>query len=102
LRVLRKDTTVLRKVCGESASVNDKVCNEWKAELKAKSDGYEPQKVFNADETALFFKCLPDKTMAFIGEKCHGGKHSKERVTVLLAANMTGTEKLKPHLIGKY
>jgi hypothetical protein len=27
---------------------------------------------------------------------CHGGKQSKEYVTVLLCANVLGTEKLKP------
>jgi len=62
---------------------------------------YEPHNVFNADETALFYKCLPDRTMTFKNEKCHGGKHSKERVTILLATNMSGTEKLKPLIIGK-
>lgn len=62
---------------------------------------YEPRNIFNADETALYFKCLPDKTYEFKDEKCHGGKHSKERVTVLLATNMTGTDMIKPLVIGK-
>ncbi|XP_057324247.1 tigger transposable element-derived protein 4-like [Microplitis mediator] len=62
---------------------------------------YEPKDIFNADETGLFFKCLPDKTLIFKNEKCYGGKHSKERLTILLATNMTGSEKLKPLVIGK-
>lgn len=62
---------------------------------------YEEKDIFNADETGLFFKCLPDKTLTFKNEACHGGKLSKERVTCLLATNMTGTEKLKVLLIGK-
>lgn len=62
---------------------------------------YELKDIFNADETGLFFKCLPDKTLIFKNEKCHGGKLSKERLTILLATNMTGTEKLKPLVIGK-
>lgn len=49
----------------------------------------------------LFYKCLPNNTLAFKNESCHGGKNSKERITVLLAANATGTEKLKPLVIGK-
>jgi len=36
------------------------------------------------------------------GEKCTGGKHAKNRVTVLLCANATGNEKLQPLVIGKY
>lgn len=56
---------------------------------------------FNADETGLFFKCLPDRTLTFKNEKCHGGKLSKERITLLFAVNMDGSEKLRPLLIGK-
>ena len=44
---------------------------------------------------------MPDKTLAFENEKCYGGKHSKERVTCMIAGNMAGTEKLKILLIGK-
>lgn len=43
----------------------------------------------------------PDKTLKFKGEKCVGGKLSKERITVLVAANMSGTEKRKLLVIGK-
>ena len=52
--------------------------------------------VCNAVETALFYKCLPNKSMVFKTEQCHGGG----RVTIMLAINMTGTEKLKPFVIG--
>jgi len=57
--------------------------------------------VFNADETALFYQCLPNKTATFKGEECRGGKQSKVRVTLLLAANQSGTEKLPPLMIGR-
>lgn len=62
---------------------------------------YCERDVFNADESGLFFKCLPDKTLTFKNQKCHGGKNSKQRVTLMLAANMVGSEKLKILLIGK-
>lgn len=35
-------------------------------------------------------------------ETCHGGKFSKERLTILLAANASGTERFKPLVIGKF
>uniref|UniRef100_A0A3B3Q6Q4 HTH CENPB-type domain-containing protein n=1 Tax=Paramormyrops kingsleyae TaxID=1676925 RepID=A0A3B3Q6Q4_9TELE len=41
------------------------------------------------------------KTMAFRGEACHGGKKSKDRLTVLVAANMDGSQKLPLYVIGK-
>lgn len=90
-----------RKLCGESAAVEDEVCDEWRADLKDILKNYAPRDIFNADETALFFKCLPDKTMTYKNEKCHGGKLSKERVTLLFATNMDGSEKLRPVMIGK-
>ena len=40
----------------------------------------------------FFFCSLPDKTHAFKGEKCTGGKQAKDRLTVLVAANMDGSE----------
>ncbi|GFU72968.1 tigger transposable element-derived protein 6 [Trichonephila clavipes] len=53
------------------------------------------------DETGLFFKCLPEKNIYIQKEICHGGKHSKERLTILLAVNMDGSEKITPLVIGK-
>lgn len=91
-----------KKVCGESAAVDEEQCDTWiRNTLPALLASYDDNDIFNADETGLFFKCLPDKTLAFKNEKCYGGKLSKERVTCLLATNMTGTEKLKIFLIGK-
>ena len=49
----------------------------------------------------IFYKCLSDQSMLFKTEKFHGGKHSQERVTILLATNVTATKKLKPLVIGK-
>ncbi|GBN62143.1 Tigger transposable element-derived protein 4 [Araneus ventricosus] len=92
---------VFRKLCGKSQSVSDELCSEWIKNLPGLLQEYSPDNIFNADETGLSFKALPDKTAVFQGETCHGGKQSKERVTLLLATNMSGTEKLTPLMIGK-
>ena len=57
--------------------------------------------VFNADETGLFYLCLPDKTLSFKGQQCSGGKQSKERITVRVACSSNGSEKLPLFVIGK-
>lgn len=88
-------------MCGESASVGEVICKEWKEKLLELTENYDPRNIFNADETELFFKCLPNRTLCFRNEKYHGGKSSKERVTLLFAANMDGSEKLKPLMVGK-
>lgn len=90
------------KIVGEARSVDTAVTNEW---LKTKwpqiKSGYADCDIFNADETALFYKLTPDKTLKFRSEKCTGGKLSKDRVTVLVCANADGSEKKRLLIIGK-
>lgn len=100
-RFKKRHGLVFRNVCGEKGAVDKSVVRDWRSGLSARLSTYEPCNIFNADETALFFKALPDKTITFKGDPCVGGKRSKERVTVLLAANMTGTERLPLLVIGK-
>lgn len=100
-RFKKRHNITFKKIWSESASVSDNVCTEWKQKLRDLIENYEPKNIFNADETGLFFKCLPDRTMCFKGDACHGGKNSKDRITLFFAANMDGTEKLKPLMIGK-
>lgn len=38
---------------------------------------FDSKDIFNAHETHLFFKCLPNKTLTFKHDKYFGGKHSK-------------------------
>lgn len=54
------------------------------------------------DETGLFYRLVTDKTLNFKGRKCQGGKQSKERITLALTANMDGSDKLTPLVIGKF
>lgn len=91
-----------KKMCGEAAAVDMRPVEEWKnGLLKDVLQRYNPCDVFNLDETGLFFRLVPDKTLTFQSEGCSGGKKSKQRVTVLLGANMDGSEKLKPLVIDK-
>ncbi|GFW16521.1 tigger transposable element-derived protein 6 [Trichonephila clavipes] len=87
-------------MCGENSSVDINICSKWQNSLLDLIKEYEPRNILNTDETRLFFKCLPEKTLTFKKEKCHGGKHSKERLTILLAV-MDGSEKITPLVIGK-
>ncbi|GFS13030.1 tigger transposable element-derived protein 6 [Elysia marginata] len=52
------------------------------------------------DESGLFFKTSADKSFYIKGEKCGGGKKSKERITISLCANLLG-EKEELVVIGK-
>lgn len=93
---------VYRAVSGESASVDQLTVSEWKDKvLPSLHEKFDEKDIFNVDECALFYNMLPDKTFALKGENCSGGKMSKERVTVLVGANMDGSEKLPALVIGK-
>ncbi|GFX67900.1 tigger transposable element-derived protein 1 [Trichonephila clavipes] len=63
---------------------------------------YSADQVFNADETGLYWKRLPNRTYIAKDEKTASGhKASKDRVTLLLCSNASGDRMLKPLLINK-
>ena len=65
---------------------------------------YDPKDVFSADETVVFWRQLPESTNTTEGlfsEECAGSKRSKDRVTVVVCANMDGSEKRPLLVIGK-
>lgn len=93
---------VFAKMSGESKSANKDTAENWLKTVWPKlREGYREREIFNADETGLFFRLTPDKTLKFKGEKCVGGKLSKDRLTVLVCANMDGTVKRTLTVIGK-
>lgn len=92
------------KVCGEILSSDTTEITPFVHQLRAKIDEMKltNEQIYNADESSLFYKMLPDKTYVAACEKtAPGGKIKKERVTFLLCANAEGTNKMKPLIIGK-
>lgn len=92
-----------KKVCGEQKSVNvsSDQMEEWQRILSVLLKEYKPDDIYNADKTGLFYRLLPDRTLEFKNVDCHGGKQSKERITPLVCANMSGTDKLPMFVLGK-
>ena len=85
---------------GESNDVDKNVVADFVKMIPNLCNGYKAEDIFNADETGLFYRAMPDKTLANKSDSCKGGKLAKERLTVLLCASSRG-EKLKPLVIGK-
>ena len=85
---------------GEAADVQQTTVDEWCQRLPTIYQGYALKDVFNADETCLFYRTLPERSLVAKGDGCHGGKKAKDRITVLLVCSATG-EKLKPVVIGR-
>jgi len=91
-------------VQGESLSANKDGATQFQKELKniIENGQYSLENIYNADETGLYVKMLPKKTLALMDEKqAPGLKDSKERVTVMNCANATGTHKIPLLLIGR-
>lgn len=62
---------------------------------------YEPYNIFNADETGLYWRAIPDGTLALKQSETVGCKMPKKRLALLLSCNMDGSDKLEPQAIGK-
>ena len=84
---------------GETDSVDMKVVQVGRIALRDLKDFSYPDDLFSLDETALFFRLGPNATLAVSNVKRI--KKSKDRITIALVTNATGTEKPKAFVIGK-
>ncbi len=62
--------------------------------------GYELKDIYNLDETGLFYRSLPDRSLGMKGKDCVGGKKSKDRLTACLIVNALG-DVITPTVIGE-
>lgn len=93
----------MRSAAGEAASSRNIDTSTWDTKLQSILNDYKPCDVFNADETALFYKCLPNKTLTWKGDNnCTGQKAPKDRISLLIGANMDGSEKLPLLAVGRF
>ena len=85
-------------------SANKESVGDFKSSLSQliEDEGLVLSQVCNCDETGLYWKALPSKTLASPKEeKAPGYKVRKERVTILACANATGDHKLRLTMVGK-
>jgi hypothetical protein len=58
--------------------------------------------IYNADETGIYYRALPERTLACNKEKdVYGFIPNKERITAMVAANASGTHRIPLMVIGK-
>jgi hypothetical protein len=85
---------------GATADIDDPDKVRQMEEVRTICSQYLPKDRFNCDETGLWWKLTPDRTLAT--ESSNGGKKSKDRVTIAFTCNADGSEKITPWLIGKF
>lgn len=92
------------KVCGEILSNETSEITPFIHKLRSIINEMEltSNQMYNADESGLYYRLLPDKTFVHACEKtAPGRKVPKERITIMLCANADGSHKLNPMVIGK-
>lgn len=96
---------------GESGSLDIVEVESHRTVLKELLKTYAPNDIYNADELALFYKLLPNRSLADANADEHGLKNNKERITCMVCCNSTGTDKIrllvinkskKPHCFGRF
>ena len=93
---------VFKRKHGEKQDHDFQATENWIVSVWPKiHERYSASEIYNCDETGLYFRALPEGTLCFKNDKLSGSKKSKERLTVLLTANMDGSDKLRPFVIGK-
>ena len=91
---------------GEGAEVNksDPELMMELEELYSIIAQYDPENVYNMNETGLFYRLLPRYSLLMPDEdisSTRGKKKSKDRVSLIVCANALGTHKIPCALIGK-
>jgi len=65
---------------------------------------YDPENVYNMDETGLFFRLLPKYSILMPNKdisSTKGKKKAKDRVSLIVCANASRTHKIPCVMIGK-
>ena len=62
---------------GEDGDVSKETAESWNERVREVTQGWNPEDVWNMDETGSFWKGLPETTLNKRGWKCRGGKQSK-------------------------
>lgn len=102
-RFCKRHGIVNKRTYGEALSAPTEEIEPFKQQLTEVIDDKEllSCQIYNADETGLIWRSLPENTQAYKNEKSTPGrKISKERISALLCANSEGTHRLTPVIVG--
>lgn len=87
---------------GEKLSaVSIETIDAYKKQFEKLIAGFTRDQIYNADETGLNYKALPTKTLSSLSEKyAPGHKMQKQRVTVMVCANASGSHRMPLFILG--
>lgn len=100
-RFKKREGIVHKRLHGEGQTADSVSRDHWMnhvwPDLKKR---FNEEQIWNADESGVYIRALPDSTLTFKNDTRKGAKTQKERITVLFACSATG-EKRKMLVIGK-
>ena len=80
--------------------MDQNVVDNWFQQLHGKIEGYELSEIYNCDETGLYYRGLPNRSLCTVNDDGKNVKVLKDRLTILFTVSATG-ERLPPFVIGK-
>ena len=89
----------MHKISGEAEGADKHAVVSGRAELQKKLAAFDPDDLYNFDESGVFYRLPPDSTLAT--NSVSGSKKQKDRITVGVLTNSTGSYKGKLLVIGK-
>ena len=92
-----------KRAHGEKSSADAEAAEEWMSTILPQLlNEYDPEDIYNANETGLYYRATLDGSLCYAYEQLSGSKKAMDRITVLCCANMTGKDKVKLLEIGKH
>jgi len=90
---------------GQGGSADIEAAAESISEIRSQLDAYTAERIYNMDKTGLFYRGIPNRASVGAGQRrqARGTKamKAKDRITLVLPRNSTGTHKIPAAIIGK-
>jgi len=90
---------------GQGSSADTAGAAKRIAQIRTQLEDHPADRIYDMDKTGLFYRCIPDRSYVQTGQRrqARGTKamKSKDRVTLVLACNATGSHKLPVAMISK-
>ena len=83
---------------GEAGSIDEEAAEQKMAEVRMVTVEYSKEDIYNMDETGLFWRMVPSRGLSTVSQP--GVKKSKTRVTITHCVNASGSDQMKPWIIG--
>ncbi|KAI6854140.1 hypothetical protein KC338_g9359 [Hortaea werneckii] len=85
---------------GEASSVDEEAVMQGLLAVQARIAQYSLNDQYNCDETGLFWKALPERSLAT--HRIAGLEKDEARISLHFCVNASGNHKLQPWIIGQY